>query len=120
MIPPVNTELNNGISRDSDRNANVNFDDSFGMVTRSLVGAHGNDSERCGAIRAPQHRVVPRRRGLWCEKCNSLVVELKRQAVKVWMPFATQRGKIRYTVSPLKLFLHSNKRSNFFFSADHL
>ena len=79
------------------------------MVTSSLVGAQRDDSERCGAMLAPQQHVVPEKHGLWCEKCNSLVVELKKQAVKVWMPFATQRGKIRYTVSPLELFLHNNK-----------
>ena len=78
------------------------------MVTRSLVGAHGSDSEQCGAMLAPQQHVVPQKHGLWCEQCNSLVVELKKQAVKAWMSFATQRGKIHYTVSPLELFLHSH------------
>lgn len=27
---------------------------------------------------------------IWCEECNSRLVELKKQAVRIWMPFATK------------------------------
>lgn len=39
------------------------------------------------------------RRGLWCERCNSRLVELKRQAIKMWLPFASRRGRLVYEVS---------------------
>jgi len=59
-----------------------------------------DDAQRSGASgAAPLHHAVAPGRALWCENCNSRVVELKRQAVKVWMPFATGRGKITYSVS---------------------
>ena len=62
---------------------------------RSQDDAQGSGASGAAPLR---HAVAPGR-GLWCENCNSRVVELKRQAVKVWMPFATRRGKITYTVS---------------------
>ena len=30
--------------------------------------------------------------GLWCDLCNRRLVELKRQAIRLWMPFASSRG----------------------------
>ena len=30
--------------------------------------------------------------GLWCDLCNRRLVELKRQALRLWMPFASSRG----------------------------
>ena len=38
------------------------------------------------------------RKQLWCERCNTRLVELKRQAIKMWIPFASKRGRISYQV----------------------
>ncbi len=39
------------------------------------------------------------RSGLWCESCNSRVVELKKQAVKLWMSYAVYKEGAQYQVS---------------------
>ena len=38
---------------------------------------------------------------IWCEDCNSRLVELKKQAIKYWMPSAKLR-KGNYVVRSLK------------------
>ena len=37
-------------------------------------------------------------RGIWCENCNSRLVELKKQAVKLWMPYAMHRDSMQIKV----------------------
>ena len=40
--------------------------------------------------------------GLWCENCSKRLVDLKRQAVKIWMPYAANRNGSNIKV---KLFI---------------
>ena len=39
--------------------------------------------------------------GLWCDLCNRRLVELKRQALRLWMPFASSRGATTIKVRKL-------------------
>lgn len=45
------------------------------------------------------------RKALWCENCNSRLVELKKQAVKLWMPHVSRRNTHPYKVSVTLFFL---------------
>ena len=50
------------------------------------------------------HPVLPHEVfGLWCDLCNRRLVELKRQALRLWMPFASSRGattiKVRHVLN---------------------
>ena len=89
-------DLNDGISEAIGKDTSIDTDDTAGRQERLTMGG----SQESGALESGVMCAVPPGRGLWCENCNSRVVELKRQAVKAWMPFATRRGQIHYTVSP--------------------
>ena len=52
------------------------------------------------------HSVLPHEVfGLWCDLCNRRLVELKRQALRLWMPFASSRGT---TTIKVRHFLNFN------------
>ena len=53
------------------------------------------------------HPVLPHEVfGLWCDLCNRRLVELKRQALRLWMPFASSRGT---TTIKVRHFLNLNQ-----------
>ncbi len=58
--------------------------------------------------------------GLWCDNCSKRLVEFKRQAIKIWMPYAANRNtaniKVRtfvsITIFPLLISRALNKNFN--------
>lgn len=68
--------------------------------SRSSSSSHGTHREARSSTPFPDSKKV---RGIWCENCNSRLVELKKQAVKQWMPFAMHRDALKYKVSHYSL-----------------
>ena len=61
----------------------------------SLVSRGSGPEGPVGHHPVLQHEVF----GLWCDLCNRRLVELKRQALRLWMPFASSRGTTTIKVS---------------------
>ena len=70
-----------------------------GQEVRLVYRENGPDVPR-GPVVVPAHEVF----GLWCDLCNRRVVELKRQALRLWMPFASSRGTTTIKVSTFNSF----------------
>ncbi len=66
----------------------------------SVFGLHAaKDSSQDSIVssRGSNHSVF----GLWCDLCNRRLIELKRQALKLWMPFASHKTTITIEVSEI-------------------
>ncbi len=107
--PLLHGHLSTGSNDTKDAAANTdrtNYmqDTSNSTQDSSLFGLQGvNIQPQDPSVFGPQGVNIsgqdPRLFGLWCDLCNRRLIELKRQALKLWMPFASHKTPTTIKVS---------------------
>ena len=76
-------------------------------------------SRGAGPEGSMEHSVLPHEVfGLWCDLCNRRLVELKRQALRLWMPFASSRGTTTIKVRHFLNFKQVNSLQRLLFQTE--
>ncbi len=103
--PLLHGHLSTGSKDTKDAAANTDRTNCI-QDNSSLFGPQGvNIQPQDPSVFGPQGVNIsgqdPRLIGVWCDLCNRRLIELKRQALKLWMPFASHKTPTTIKVSNL-------------------